>query len=372
MANLQHENLVVHLVRDPLAKIVKHGTAAAREIDRRSWVLNIRGLARDTAKWLLFPDEFLPWALSARRAISGLRDGPNVVVASVGPLSAVIPARFASRRFGAPLAVDYRDLIEVGKGRTSARFNFRRHLVGLLERAVTDTAVLISSVTEPMTMVLGTLLRKKTILVQNGFEPSEFANRKPYPSSSKLRVVFCGTIYPKERNPSPLFQAVSTLKREKGISNISIEFFGKTAPEVKQSAIKEGVDENVVFHGEVSHANSIQAQMNADVLLLLYRENNPDEKDVYSGKLFEYIGARRPILCMGIEEGIGPDLIRENQLGAVLNSPSRIAAYLEDLAQVKSVRGQVPPPVALIRPDLTRKFQSELLLKDLLLLASDK
>ena len=372
MAPLQHENLVVHRVRDPLAKIVQRGTFAAREISQSRWALHALSKARDTAKWLLFPDQFLPWALSVRRVISGLQDAPDVVVVSVGPLSAVIPARFASKRFRVPLVVDYRDLIELGTGRTSAKFNLRRFLLGGLERTLVDQAALICAVTEPMRRVLEVLLTKRAILVTNGFEPSDFANRNPRQHPSELRVVFSGTIYPHERNPTPLFRALSILQRERGISNISAEFFGNSSHEVKQSALKEGVDDKVIFHGEVSHSDSIQAQINADVLLLLYRENNPGEKDVYSGKLFEYIGANRPILCLGIEHGIGPDLIRANQLGMVLNTPAEIADYLWELVQVKKAQGRVPRPVGIAHTEFTRKFQSKLFLKELLELNPNK
>lgn len=372
MAPLRDVNLVVHRVRDPIANAVKRGTSAVRKINQRPWAYKVSSKARDAAKWLLFPDHFLPWALSARGAISSLKEMPDVVVVSVGPLSALIPAQFASKRFRVPLVVDYRDLIEVGTRRVSSKFNFRRFVLGLLERLLISGAVMISTVTEPMREVLATSLRKGAIVVKNGFEPSDFANRNRHPHPNKIRVVFTGTIYPQERNPTPLFQAVAMLKRERDISNISIEFFGNPSPELKQSAMEEGVGDNVIFHGEVSHSDSIQAQIDADVLLLLYRENHPDEKDVYSGKLFEYIGANRPILCLGIQEGIGPDLIRANQLGVVLKTPLQIAAYLEELVRVKSVRGLVPAPISLTRSEFTRKFQSDIFLKELLLLNSKK
>jgi hypothetical protein len=43
-----------------------------------------------------------------------------------------------------------------------------------------------------------------------------------------------------------------------------------------------------------------------DVLLLLLW-NDPRERGVYTGKLFEYLGARRPILGIGPADNVAAD-----------------------------------------------------------------
>lgn len=54
----------------------------------------------------------------------------------------------------------------------------------------------------------------------------------------------------------------------------------------------------VQVHDSIPYKEALRAQREADVLLLLLW-NDPREKGIYTGKLFEYIGAGRPILAIG-------------------------------------------------------------------------
>jgi hypothetical protein len=62
--------------------------------------------------------------------------------------------------------------------------------------------------------------------------------------------------------------------------------------------------------------------------LLLW--NNPQEKGVYTGKVFEYLAAGRPIIALGgPDESVVEDLLNETQTGHYISS-------LEDLEIVLS------------------------------------
>jgi hypothetical protein len=76
----------------------------------------------------------------------------------------------------------------------------------------------------------------------------------------------------------------------------------------------------------VPYARSIALQRSADLLLLLLWGGHPLDRGVVTGKVFEYIAARRPIL------GIGPDGTEAAQLmgdrAFVSTDWRQIAAYL--------------------------------------------
>ena len=50
--------------------------------------------------------------------------------------------------------------------------------------------------------------------------------------------------------------------------------------------------------GHVSREKALQAQRNADLLLLL-ESSNEESRGVLTGKIFEYIASGRPIICIG-------------------------------------------------------------------------
>ena len=65
----------------------------------------------------------------------------------------------------------------------------------------------------------------------------------------------------------------------------------------------------------------------ADALLLLTWDH-PEERGVLPGKVFEYLGAGRPVLAMGCTAGVVHDLIASRGLGLSSNDPAEIAAQL--------------------------------------------
>ena len=63
-------------------------------------------------------------------------------------------------------------------------------------------------------------------------------------------------------------------------------------------------------------------------MLLFLRVGNKNEDSVIPGKLYEYIGAKRPILALGSLSGEAVEIIRQENLGLVSNRPEEIAAQL--------------------------------------------
>jgi hypothetical protein len=71
----------------------------------------------------------------------------------------------------------------------------------------------------------------------------------------------------------------------------------------------------VKWHGKVSHAEAIKAQKESQLLWLLDWDD-PDELGVHPGKVFEYLGARRPILATGgVKGNVVDELIKETCSG---------------------------------------------------------
>jgi len=68
-------------------------------------------------------------------------------------------------------------------------------------------------------------------------------------------------------------------------------------------------------------------QTSADILLLLQWNPKQDEGHI-PAKLFEYLGARRPILLLGYEHGEPAEIIRERAAGFVADDPPTIARQL--------------------------------------------
>ena len=64
---------------------------------------------------------------------------------------------------------------------------------------------------------------------------------------------------------------------------------------------------------------------------MLLTWDNPNEKGVLTGKLFEYIGSSKPILSIGAIEDTASILIKENSFGVATNTPKEIVKFLESI-----------------------------------------
>lgn len=298
--------------------------------------------AQAVAAW---PDQRIGWLPHAQEAADRLfaRWKPDVMVASVPPHSGLLLARRIHRRHGIPWVADLRDLW-TGHPYYDGR-GVVRLLDGAAERLALGTAAGLVTVTEGWRSELARQWPGKPVrLVRNGYEEADDTAGPPVDAEGPLRIVYSGVLYGSRRDPRPLFAAVRKLGL--GPDDVAIRFYGSEPDLVRAHMAEYGLSEPVVeVLPPVKRAELLPIQRAADVLLLL-RWNDPRENAVLAGKLFEYIGCRRPILSVGLTTGEAADILRDGGLGVVADDPDVIAAHLSDLLAAKRADGRVPAPPA--------------------------
>jgi hypothetical protein len=140
-------------------------------------------------------------------------------------------------------------------------------------------------------------------------------------------------VYPGKQDPEPLFRALGALRREIPDlpKRLSIDFYGYDDPALRALQARHEVNDCVALRGFVPYRESIAAQRAADALLFL-DWNDAAAEGMMTGKLFEYLGSRRPILALGP----GPDseaarLIATTGAGTTLTREEEIVQYLRRL-----------------------------------------
>ena len=96
---------------------------------------------------------------------------------------------------------------------------------------------------------------------------------------------------------------------------------------------------NHTLNGYVPHSESVQHLMNADVLLLVIPEIENNE-GILTGKLFEYLGSRKPILMIGPPDGDAANIIRSCNAGGIFDyhDSEGITSFLKKVASTKTTR----------------------------------
>ena len=190
--------------------------------------------------------------------------------------------------------------------------------------------------------------------ITNGFDPEQL--NPGVPLTKKFSITYTGKIYRGRQDPEPLFRALRTLIDEKKIDPalIEVQFFGDREEWLINDSKKYHLENVVRIHGHISREESIRKQRESQVLLLL-TWNDPEEKGIYTGKLFDYLAARRPILALGLPGSVVSDVLSQTGAGITVTSDEEIKDQVMTFYREYSERGFVSYSGIPVR---NRKIQS--------------
>jgi glycosyltransferase involved in cell wall biosynthesis len=171
-------------------------------------------------------------------------------------------------------------------------------------------------------------------VITNGFDDEVVTNTLII-LDEKFSISYIGLL-PKQSNPKLLFKVLSTLCAEDTDfkANLKLNFIGDISQDVKQEIINYNLLENTNFIGYVSHKEAIAYQRKAQVLLLLI-PNVAKSEGILTGKLFEYLTAKRPILAMGPETGDLSEILKNTSSGVVVDfgNEAKLTSEIRNLYQ---------------------------------------
>jgi glycosyltransferase involved in cell wall biosynthesis len=167
-----------------------------------------------------------------------------------------------------------------------------------LEKKVLTSTDKIITVSEEV----GKLLLKKIpvasdkiVVIPNGYDETDFENVEVV-KNEIFTVTYTGTISMSYRIDQ-FIEAISLLPDSvKG--QIRIRFVGNVPEEILNLFRLKNLDSLVEVLGYIPHSQAICQMMSASLLLLAIPDS-PDNKGIVTGKFFEYLAAKRPILAIG-------------------------------------------------------------------------
>jgi len=127
-----------------------------------------------------------------------------------------------------------------------------------------------------------------------------------------------------DRNPKMLWEVLSEIIVEnKNFENdFNLKLIGKIDASVVQEISKYNLTKNVKIVSYVSHNKVIEYQKKSQVLLLIVN-NVPSARGIITGKIFEYLMVKRPILAIAPKNGDLAKIIDETNSGYVVGFKER-------------------------------------------------
>ncbi|MEO6304997.1 MAG: glycosyltransferase [Bacteroidia bacterium] len=153
-------------------------------------------------------------------------------------------------------------------------------------------------------------------VITNGFD-TEDLNTGAIQKDKKFSIAHIGTLV-KDRNPQVLWKVLQKLVKENTTfkDQLEIKLVGKIDIYVKEQIEAFGLSQFVNKIDYLPHNKVIEEQQRSKLLLLLVN-NTKNAKGILTGKFFEYMSAKVPVLAIGPVDGDLAKIINETKTGLI-------------------------------------------------------
>jgi glycosyltransferase involved in cell wall biosynthesis len=309
------------------------------------------GLIARLSHWLYLPDNKTGWIAPAlARARELHREHPfDLVFATAAPYSNLMIASRMREELGIPVVMDLRDdWLESHHIRYPTRWHRAR--MARIERQTLRAADAITVINEAVARAVSSRHPSlpAPVVLPNGFDEEDLERARQRTGITlahdpdRLTFLHNGLFYGRpddatyygRMQPDTFLMAAKKVMQERPEldGKLRLVFQGDLFPRHHALIERLGLGSSVVHTGVLSHLESVGGLLSADVLWLMI-PSHPMASNVTPGKLFEYIGAGRPILALA-PPGVAADLICDQQAGWVVDpdDPDAIAQTIHAIA----------------------------------------
>jgi len=170
----------------------------------------------------------------------------------------------------------------------------------------------------------------KIHIIPNGFDEEDF-NVKEEISIDEFIITYTGTLA-ESYNPSVFFNALKKITSKFPEVKFNLRLIGNPALSLIEDIKKLTLSHSLEHIPTVTHEESVYYLLQSTILFLVIPEIKND-KGILTGKLFEYLAAKKPIICIGPVDGDAATIINECSAGKTFarNEQNQIINYLEQL-----------------------------------------
>ena len=299
------------------------GTTASRADTSRAGLKSrlTRGMRQ-----LLAPDPEVAWVPFAIRAAGAIirRHRIETVLLTAPPFSIFMTGNALKRRFPhLNIVVDFRDewlnfyLKTFDFGSSSIR-----ERAAAIERETVESASLVLSVTPSIITEIRERYPEqpddKFVYLPNGYDPDAFAAFAPRShGTGRIVVTFVGTVY-KASSPRYFLDAVDALPADIR-ERFETRFIGRIADDEKPYLKDRKSDVKVL--GFLPQGDAFQNMQETDYLLVTMTDALS-----LTGKIFEYLATRKPILAFARIGGEIDKILSETKGGWCVDPDDRVGA----------------------------------------------
>ncbi len=288
----------------------------------REWIRKSLNLG---SQFFLLPDNKIGWKRKAIRAGAEClkREKFDLIFATAPPYTDFLIGRQLKKISGLPLVIDYRDAwVDNPYHFYFTPFHrwFHQRLESRVLRAADKVITINRRIKELLLKRYPFLQYQDVQIISQGFDPADFDlnGLAPRSKTERMRITYSGTFIDK-RTPKYFLRALSKLFQQWPDLRSRIEacFVGHFREENMKLVAKLGLQDVVMVVGYVDHTECVRYLASSDVLWLIIGKGKGEDM-MSTGKLFEYLGARKPILGC-VPEGVARNTIEDSGAGIIVD-----------------------------------------------------
>lgn len=297
-----------------------------RDLSKRTLKQRIAEFIRAT---FFIPDARIGWYHNAvREGMKIIGEHPiSAIYSSSPPYTVSIIARKLSRKSGLPWVAGFRDPWTGFESSTPKRWFLPAMLDKNLERSVFRDAALIDVAWKGIMFdargKYPELPESKFVHIPNGFDSNDFPEHDIIRRAGRLHggqfvITHSGSLYG-PRNPKTFLEAIRKLIEHGEIdpNKMHLRFVGRSGPEIDAMLATPDLSPMIEKIAYVAHTEAVRLVSESDALLLIVDETETT-KHIVPGKVYEYLGAMRPLIALAPPEGAIGDLLRETSGGEIV------------------------------------------------------
>ncbi|MCX6270220.1 MAG: glycosyltransferase family 4 protein [Bacteroidetes bacterium] len=280
------------------------------------------GLTERISVWirgnLFIPDARKFWIRPSVRFLNKyLSKNPVKVVISTGPPhSCHIIGLHIKQLHNIPWIADFRDpwtCIDFYQELRLTKWADRKH--HRLEKQVLASANEVIMISPSQAELFYSIYPREYQVITNGFDQEDYPPEKKQKTDEKFSIAHIGSLVP-SRNPEILWEALQQLLSElpQLAEDLQIKLVGKVDYSVIESITARGLLPYLNKIDYLPHDEVVNIQFRSQILLLLIN-NTPNAAAILTGKFFEYLAVRRPILCIGPTGGDAANILCQTKAG---------------------------------------------------------
>lgn len=277
---------------------------------------------------LFIPDAKIGWKHYAVKKGLEIIEAENIdlIFTTSPPHTVQLIGKSLANKSGLKWIADFRDpWMELIHYQANNRSKLVELLESKIEKSILKNADRIITVSNEIKKLFKNKEENlKVEVIPNGYDETDINIERHHSAISDFVITYTGIIS-ETKIPYSLLLAVKKLKEE-GYSNIKMVFAGKVPEKFSDAILSYKLEENYLFKGYISHRESVKLLLESDILLLVI-DNIPNNKGILTGKLFEYMGARKPIFAIGPVGGDADTIIEKSNSGEMVDYDDDVRTY---------------------------------------------